>query len=171
MAAPLGNNYHTLAVNPGRPKAIPTAADMWQLFQCYKTWAKDNPKLIKDWVGKDADEVNREKERPLTLEEFEDWVADNGGPWELDQYFANREGRYEEFVSVCARIRRAIRADQIVGGMAGIYNPSITQRLNNLVERTENNQTITLEQLDYSKLSDEALKEIENAAKDQPRLS
>lgn len=172
MAAPLGNQYYKLAgSNIGRPKAIPTADDMWQLFVCYKTWAKDNPKLVKDWVGKDADEVNREKERPLTLEEFEDWVADNGGPWELDQYFGNREGRYEEFVSVCARIRRAIRADQIVGGMAGIYNPSITQRLNNLVERTENNNKITLDQLDYSQLSDEALKEIEDATKNQPRLS
>lgn len=170
MAAPLGNQFYKLASNPGVKKMIPDAEEMWKLFECYKTWAKSNPKLVKDWVGKDADEVYREKEQPLTLEGFEDWVADNGGPWELDQYFANREGRYEDFVSVCARIRRAVRSDQITGGLAGIYNASITQRLNNLVERTENNNKVTLEQLDYSKLSDEALKEIENAS-NQPRLS
>jgi hypothetical protein len=171
MPAPIGNTFYKLATNPGRPKDIPTAEDMWQLFTVYRQWAKDNPVLVQDFVGKDADEVERKKERPLTLEGFEDWVADNGGPWSLDHYFGNYEGRYEEFISVCARIRRSIRSDQITGGMAGIYNPSITQRLNNLVERTENNNKITLDQLDYSQLSDEALKEIEDASKNQPRLS
>lgn len=171
MAAPIGNQFYKLAGdNIGRPKSIPTPEDMWTLFSCYKTWAKDNPKLVKDWVGKDADEVYREKEQPLTLEGFEDWVADNGGPWALDHYFSNDRGAYEEFLSVCNRIRRSIRSDQITGGMAGIFNASITQRLNSLVERTENNNKVTLEQLDYSKLSDEALKEIENAS-NQPRIS
>lgn len=170
MAAPIGNQFYKLAETTGRPKSIPTADDMWYLFEVYKGWVKDNPVLVQDYVGKDALEVDRKKEQPLSLEGFEDWVADNGGPWELDQYFANREGRYGDFVSVCARIRRAIRSDHIRGGMTGIYNASITQRLNNMVERTENNNKITLDQLDYSKLSDEALKEIENAS-NQPRLS
>lgn len=171
MAAPIGNQYYKLATNPGVKKMIPDANEMWKLFECYKTFTKDNPVEVQDFVGKDADEVQRKKEQPLTLEGFEDWVADNGGPWELEQYFSNREGRYEDFVAVCARIRRSIRADQIKGGMVGIYNPSITQRLNNLVERTENNNKITMEQLDYSQLSDETLKEIEDASKNQPRLS
>jgi hypothetical protein len=48
------------------------------------------------------------------------------------------------FSEVCSRIKKSIRADQIKGGMAGIYNPSITQRLNNLVERQEN--TVHIEQ-------------------------
>lgn len=170
MAAPLGNTYYKLATNPGVKKMIPDADEMWKLFECYRTWVKDNPVLVQDYVGKDALEVDRKKEQPLTLEGFEDWVADNGGPWELTQYFVNREGRYEDFVTVCARIKRAIRSDQIKGGMTGIYNASITQRLNNLVERTENNNKITLQDLDYSQLSDEALKEIEDAS-NKPRLS
>jgi hypothetical protein len=170
MAAPLLNQFYKLAETTGRPKAIPTGEDMWMLFSCYKTWVKDNPVEIQDFVGKDADEVVRKKERPLTMEGFENWVADNGGPWGLDQYFSNFNNSYQDFLAVCARIRREIRADQIVGGLSGIYNPSITQRLNNLVERTENNNKVTLEQLDYSKLSDEALKEIENAS-NQPRIS
>lgn len=171
MAAPILNQYYKLAETTGRPKAIPTGDDMWQLFSVYKQWAKDNPVIVQDFVGKDADEVERKKEQPLTLEGFEDWVADNGGPWSLEQYFSNTGNRYQDFVAVCARIRRSIRADQIKGGMAGIYNPSITQRLNNLVERTENNNKITLQDLDYSQLSDEALKEIEDASKNQPRIS
>ena len=34
-------------------------------------------------------------------------------------------------------IKKAIRRDQIEGGMVGQYNPSITQRLNNLTEKTD----------------------------------
>lgn len=171
MAAPVGNQFYKMAVNPGRPKAIPEPDIMWGIFLNYKEYIKSHPVLIQDFVGKDADEVERKKEQPLSMESFENWVADNGGPWSLEHYFMNYEGRYEEFISVCARIKREIRADQIRGGLVGIYNPSITQRLNNLVERTENNNKITLDQLDYSQLSDEALKEIEDATKNQPRLS
>jgi hypothetical protein len=40
-------------------------------------------------------------------------------------------------VSVCSRIRKNIREDQIAGGMAGIYNASITQRLNGLTEKIQ----------------------------------
>ena len=36
-----------------------------------------------------------------------------------------------------AQERKAIRKDQIEGGMVGQYNPSITQRLNNLTERVD----------------------------------
>ena len=36
-----------------------------------------------------------------------------------------------------------ISGDQIQGGMAGLYNPSITQRLNGLVEKVDNTVNIT----------------------------
>ena len=40
--------------------------------------------------------------------------------------------------------REEIREDQIIGGMLSFYNPSITQRLNGLVEKQET--SITIEQ-------------------------
>ena len=55
----------------------------------------------------------------------------------VEQYFSNREGRYSAYVDICSRIKREIRNDQIEGGMVGQYNPSITQRLNNLTEKTD----------------------------------
>lgn len=111
---------------------------LWGLFKEYKEQNKNNPVVIEDYVGKDAMRVMREKPRALTMEDFENYVADiDDMPVALDQYFANRENRYTDFVSICSRIRREIRADQIAGGMAGVYNPSITQRLNGLVEKTE----------------------------------
>jgi hypothetical protein len=55
----------------------------------------------------------------------------------VHQYFENRDNRYNEYVAICSRIKRTIRQDQIEGGMVGQFNPSITQRLNNLTERTD----------------------------------
>ena len=79
------------------------------------------------------------------MEGFEDFVAEIPNmPLSLDAYFANREGRYEDYVSICTYIRRQIRNDQINGGMVGIYNTSITQRLNSLVEKQET--TVKVEQ-------------------------
>lgn len=127
---------------------------LWEHFKAYKSWAENNPRLIEDYVGKEAVRVMREKPRALTMEDFEEFVAEIPGmPLELSQYFANRDGRYEEFVPICSRIRRAIRADQISGGMAGIYNPSITQRLNGLVEKSE--QKVITEQPLFDDEADE----------------
>ena len=86
----------------------------------------------------------REKPRCLTMEGFENFVADiDGMPMELGHYFSNLNDAYTEYLPICMRIRRNIRQDQIEGGMAGIYNPSITQRLNGLNETTKQEIEIT----------------------------
>ena len=54
----------------------------------------------------------------------------------ISNYFDKKE-EYKEFYTVCTRIRKEIREDQITGGMVGQYNPSITQRLNALKEQIE----------------------------------
>jgi hypothetical protein len=128
----------------GKRKYIETPEKLWDLFTQYKNHVKENPIIVKDWVGKDAMDVYREKERPLTLDGFECWCYDNDIISDLSQYFANTEQRYNDYQTICTRIRKAIRVDQIDGGMAGIYNPSITQRLNGLVEKSET--TIKAEQ-------------------------
>ena len=122
----------------GRNKIITDPQVLWDLFEEYKTECKSYPIIIIDYVGKDATPVNRMKEKPLTFEDYEEYVAcQDGMPLDLGDYFGNNDKRYNDFASICSRIRRAIRADQIRGGMAGIYNPSITQRLNGLVDKTE----------------------------------
>lgn len=118
-------------------KLIETPDRMWGLFVSYINKIKATPFKVKDWVGKEGLPVFREKEKPLTMVGFEGYVFDQGLNGSLHRYFANTEGAYSDYIDVCERIRNAIRADQIEGGMAGIYNPSITQRLNNLVEQTE----------------------------------
>jgi len=121
----------------GKHKYIETPEKMWELFKRYTSDAKKDPILVHDFVGKDAEEVRREKERPLSMEGFELWLHEEEVIQSVDQYFANQDGLYDNYMGVCSRVRKAIRKDQIDGGMAGIYNPSITQRLNNLTEKTE----------------------------------
>lgn len=149
----------------GRPKAIETPQVMYDLFVEYRTKTKESPIIVQDFVGKDADEVERRKERPLTMEGFENFVADiDGMPDTLDHYFSNREERYSDFVAICSRIKRSIRQDQIEGGMTGIFNASITQRLTGLVDKTETKVEAKItDDIDYDQLSDAALEEIASA--------
>jgi hypothetical protein len=119
----------------GKHKTIETPEQMWELFEAYKKTVAKNPILIQDYVGKDGQMVYRERQRPLTMEGFENYCEDN--ICFVHQYFVNQEQRYGDYVNICSRIKRSIRQDQIEGGMASIYNPSITQRLNNLTEKTD----------------------------------
>lgn len=75
--------------------------------------------------------------RPFTLEGFSVWLWKNGITSNVHDYFSNSRDAYKEFSGICRMIREEIRADQIEGGMVGIYNASITQRLNNLKEQTD----------------------------------
>ena len=121
-------------------KYIETPEKLWELFVEYKTNCKGNPIRVQDFVGKDGDMVYRERERALTMEGFEDYVADQPDmPMDLSHYFSNQDNSYTEYLAICSRIKRAIRRDQIEGGMSSIYNASITQRLNSLVEKNETN--------------------------------
>jgi hypothetical protein len=118
-------------------KYIETPERLMELFNAYKADVKTNPIIKNDFAGKDADEVYKKLERPLTMEGFECHVFEQGLNSDLSHYFMNKDDRYSEYVAICSHIRRMIRRDQIEGGMAGIYNPSITQRLNNLVEKIQ----------------------------------
>ncbi len=121
----------------GIHKYIPTPERMWELFTEYKKETKMFPIKVTDWVGGAAVEVERKKEKPLTMEGFYNFLDARDVITDATDYFENKDNRYADFIRICSRIRREIRQDQIEGGMAGIYNPSITQRLNNLVEKVQ----------------------------------
>ena len=126
----------------GRPRNLDSPEQLSELFDKYKRDVKANPRIKSVFGGKEFEERAEPLERPLTMEGFELFCYDEVGL--VEQYFKNVDKRYEEFIPICTRIRKAIRQDQIEGGMVGQYNPSITQRLNGLTERVEN--TIVTEQ-------------------------
>ncbi len=134
----------------GRPfgtKKIETPERLMELFEQYKAYIKANPFLVQDYVGKDGVEVFRTKEKPLTIDGFETWLYENSFIGDLSHYFANTNGSYADYLTICHAIRKACRNDQINGGMAGIYNPSITQRLNGLTEKVQNEQNININKM------------------------
>lgn len=122
-------------------KYIETPEKMWELFIAFKKHIKDNPIKVEDWVGGMAKKVTRKKERPLTMEGFQNYLDGQDIISDVTDYFENKDSRYTDYVRICSRIRREIRQDQIDGGMAGIYNPSITQRLNGLTEKIQEDGT------------------------------
>ena len=120
-----------------KKKYIETPEKMWELFEAYRKEVKSNPRKITDFYGKDGEERIKPLERPLTFEGFYNYCYDTVCC--IDQYFENRDSRYNEYVAICSRIKKDIRQDQIEGGMVGQYNPSITQRLNGLTDKQEIN--------------------------------
>jgi hypothetical protein len=118
-----------------KSKYIETPEEMYELFEAYK--ANRKPREIQKATVKGV--VSEFHMPPLTMEGFDVYVMNYEGTQSkgVEQYFTNREGRYSAYVDICSRIKREIRNDQIEGGMVGQYNPSITQRLNNLTEKTD----------------------------------
>lgn len=123
----------------GKNKYIESPERMWDLFTDYKKEVSENPLTQKDWVGKDAQTVQREFTRALTMEGFECYVMENTEVTypDLTEYFEGKNESYKNYFPICSRIRREIRLDQIEKGLAGLINPSITQRLNGLTDKQE----------------------------------
>ena len=132
-----------------RPMNYKDIDEPWEDFEEYKTLTKNNPIKIEDYVGKDAKRVMREKPRALTIEGFESFVYSKRG-FSIHDYFYSSDSRYDKFSTVCMRIRNEIRQDQIEGGMAGVYNASITQRLNGLTDKQEHQHTGTPENIEVT---------------------
>jgi hypothetical protein len=125
---------------PKGTKYIESPEKLWELFVSYERSVKDNPRYKVEYVGKDGERVETPLERPLTMEGFECFVMENTRITypDLTEYFEGKNESYADYFPISARILRKIRHDQIEGGMVGQFNASITARLNNLKEATEN---------------------------------
>lgn len=120
---------------PSGTKYIETPEKLWEYFVKYAAHTKERPIKKMVFVGKDGEKEYEERERPLTIDGFECWCYDNDIISDLSNYFANSDNKYSDYSTICSRIRKAVKTDQIEGGMAGIYNASITQRLNGLTDK------------------------------------
>lgn len=111
-----------------------------ELLTAWNEYKADVAEQSNDWlkvqyVGKEGQRMTDAQKVPYTYEGFKRYCRDNYG--EVQNYFDNTLGYYDEFYDICSRVKEEIRENQIVGGMLGFYNPSITQRLNSLVDKQE----------------------------------
>jgi hypothetical protein len=91
------------------------------------------------YVGKEAQRMEDPFKLPYTMDGFEVFCYKNYGV--VEQYFKNQDGYYEDFIPICSHIKKEIRSNQVTGGLLGVFNPSITQRLNNLSENVKQELT------------------------------
>lgn len=115
--------------------------ELEEAWKGYKEWIKSegNRWTKVQYVGKFAERKEDPQKVPYTLEGFKRYCRENHG--EVEQYFTNQDEYYNDFIGICHTIKEEIREDQITGGLLGVYNPSITQRLNGLTEKTDINHS------------------------------
>lgn len=114
-----------------KKKYIETPEKLYELFESYKENLKPR-EIQKATAGGVKSEFHKP---PLTMSGFRVYCRKQG--FSIEHYFANTGNSYEEYRTICQCIEDEIRTDQIEGGMVGQYNPSITQRLNGLTEKTD----------------------------------
>lgn len=125
-----------------RSKAIETPHELKALFEDYKEWVKENPYKVHDFVGKDAVEVHKNRQRPITWTGFEAWLSMEEVLVHLGHYEQNTGGAYTEFLPVIARIKKQCSGDVIDGALAGVYNQNIAARLEGLTDKKETEKTV-----------------------------
>lgn len=147
------NNPKQLPDKAEKPKHIhptrifKTPDELYKAFEAYKNDLKEqaNEWLKVQYVGKEGIRVTDPLKLPYTFEGFKVFCRPLYGS--VEQYFLNKDSLYNDFVSICSHIKEEIRCNQITGGLLGVYNPSITQRLNGLKENTELSGSLDLKQI------------------------
>lgn len=135
----MGKNKTNGNIHPTR--IFNTPADLEAAWDAYKLDLKEqaNEWLKVQYVGKEGERVTDAQKVPMTFEGFKRFCRLKHG--EVEQYFTNQDGYYKDFIGICHAIKEEIRENQIIGGLLGFYNPSITQRLNSLTEKIQEDGT------------------------------
>lgn len=145
MSATPGNKWWELRATHGREKTFSSPDHLWQSAVEYFK-ATDKRKWVKkDWVGKDAVEVERETDTPYTISGlciFLDIDTDT---------FLNygKEAEYKDFFGVVRMIREIIYTQKFEGAATGAYNANIIARDLGLRDAKDVNNTgeLTLKQI------------------------
>ena len=106
------------------------------LLEYFKRYVKDekaDPYIVEHVTPK-GEVVTITKERALTFVGFEAWLKEHDYIKDLGDYEKNKDERYTEYAPIISHIKVVIKRDQIGGGMAGVYNPNLTARLNGLAD-------------------------------------
>lgn len=136
MAAPIGNQFWKLRATHGRDLIFSSPSILWQACIEYFE-ATDKRKWVKkDWVGKEAIEVERETDTPYTLMGLYIFLDITAQTW------ADYRKR-EDFIETITRVEQIIYLKKFEGAAVGAYNPSIIARDLGLVDKKEIDKSVT----------------------------
>ena len=120
----------------GQPKKIQSPEKLLEYFTQFVKDERENPILVDDWVGKDAEHVVRKKYVALTMEGFNCWLFENGIIHGINDYITNRDGVYDEFSDIIAHIRAFIYQNNFKGASVNELNPNLVARQLGIKEAT-----------------------------------
>lgn len=138
MSAPEGNQFWRLRAKHGRDKIFSTPEELWNAACEYFEWCDNNPLIVVDWVGKDADQVEREKMRAYTWTGLEYYLDIDS----LREYKTNE--KYKDFSQVVTRIEKIIFTQKFEGAAAGLLQHNIIARDLGLIDKSEQKNTVDL---------------------------
>lgn len=156
-AAPKGNQFWKLRSKHGRDKLFASAPLLWEAAMEYFEWCDNNPWIKKDWVGKDADEVNRPTARPYTLSGLCLYLGCNSAYFRT--FKAQLPEGEEDFNTVITRIEETLYTQKFEGAAVGAFNANIIARDLGLVDRQENklSGSVETQQVKFDNMSFEQL--------------
>lgn len=148
MAQLKGNQAWKLRSKHGRDKLFSDAAVLWDEACLYFEWCDRNPwykpELVK-YKG-DYEEAEVPLGRPYTMEGLTNYLgvsvpylttAEKQLREKLDKLKVKPEAELE-LLEVYARIKQTIRAQQIEGGMLGVFNSNLTARITGVSDNINN---------------------------------
>lgn len=150
----------------GAPKKIKSPGEMWRLFCEYCADVDGNPaekaELIKtgDYVGST---FGLDVQRPYLWSGFESYLAIRGIIATVKEYKQNRTGSYSDFSHVMLAIDKIIETQNFEGAAMKFFDPNLIARRLGLADKQELKADVNDDGIDYSKLSDAALEEINKA--------
>lgn len=130
MAAPLGNQFWKLRSKHGRDKLFASPELLWAAAVEYFEWCEDNPLYEKDWVGKDAIEVNKPKMRAFTMQGLCLYLDCNTVYFNHfeDSLKGKDDQQSKDFSQIVTRIREIIYNQKFTGAASGFFNANIIAR-------------------------------------------
>lgn len=123
-------------------KNIETPIRLYELFEQYVSDCKENPRKETFWNNRESKQCSIDKEKPLTWDGFEVWLRKNKILSKLDDYKANKDGRYAEYADIIRAIDKEIYVDKYEGASVGIYQHNIIARDLGLSEKSEVDQKV-----------------------------
>lgn len=135
MPAPLNNKFWEMRSKHGRNLIFSSPEILWEACKEYFEYTSNRVWTKKDWVGKDAVEVDREVSPPFTKNSLFIFLDINRSTW--DEY-RQKEG----FSAITTRVETIIFNQKFEGASVGAYNANIIARELGLADKRENAKTI-----------------------------
>jgi hypothetical protein len=130
MAAPKNNKFWELRSSHGRNLIFSSPQVLWEACKEYFETTSERVWIKKDWVGKDAYEVDRETSAPFTKQGLYIFLDIDRSTW--DEY-----KKRKDFSPICTRVEEIIYLQKFEGAVVGAFNHSIIARELGLADKKE----------------------------------